>query len=157
MQGIETIHSVPNAVSRYYSAVHRAAGRLDEAPRARRWFEPGWSLPELTPAMEDFFSATAISIADMGEYRGRRLHLLDLTGNVGTRTTKTFGSSLIVARAIRHIELTGEPVLLATASAANKAVALRDAVLRAYRSGIADPARLRVVAGGPGRSVAKPS
>lgn len=70
--------------------------------------------------------------------------LLDLTCNPGTRTTKTFGSLAIVLRAIEHTRVTGEPVMLVTPSAANKASALRDAVSHAYKVGLATPSTLRV-------------
>lgn len=84
-----------------------------------------------------------------------RLVLLDLMGNPGTLTVKTLASHVIVARAVRHTETTGEPVMLVTPSSANKATALRDAVLRAYRTGLATPAELRIVSLVPDASRAK--
>lgn len=80
----------------------------------------------------------------LGEYCGKQVLLLDLTCNPGTRTTKTFGSLAIVLRAIEHTRVTGEPVMLVTPSAANKASALRDAVSHAYKVGLATPSTLRV-------------
>lgn len=66
-------------------------------------------------------------------------------GNPRTRTTKTYASLLIVARAVDHIRRTGERVVIVTPSSANKATALRDAVLRAYETGLADPEHLRIL------------
>ena len=57
--------------------------------------------------------------------------MLDLTGNPGTHTTKTFASLLIVARAVEYIRRTGEKVVIFSPTSANKGTALRDAVLRA--------------------------
>lgn len=136
---------IANTLTRFYPQLHWAAKKLEAASTASNWFEPAWSLPELTPELEEFFSATDIAFYDLGEYRGHQLYLQDLTQNPGTHTTKTFGSSSIVARAVKHTQVTGEPIVLVTPSAANKAVALRNAVLRAYRSGLSDPERLRVV------------
>jgi hypothetical protein len=137
---------VPNALTHYYAGVNAAARRLRTvAPQPGfDQFEPQWALPEMSAGLADFFAASDLRASAMGEYRGRTLFLLDLTGNPRTRTTKTFGSLIIVARALRHIATTDEPVLLLTPSAANKAVALRDAVLRAYETGLATPAQLRV-------------
>lgn len=70
--------------------------------------------------------------------------------NPRTRTTKTFASLLIVARAVEHLRSTGESLMIVTPSSANKATALRDAVLRAYETGLADPGRLKIVAVVPG-------
>lgn len=150
------LHRVANSLSFYYQQLLVASERIDTTWASRgSWFEPGWQIPELGPELDEFFSVSGISAGELGEYRGRRLHFLDLTENPGTRTTKTFGSSVIVARAVRHTELTGEPVLLVTPSAANKAVALRNAVFRAYRAGLSDPSRLRVVTVVPASSLPK--
>ena len=81
----------------------------------------------------------------MAEYRGHHLSLLDLTRNAGTRTTKTFASLLIVARAVRHIEHTGERITILTPSSANKAIALRHAVERAIEYKLVAPSQLNVV------------
>jgi hypothetical protein len=150
------LHRVPNSLSFYYQQLLVASKCIDTTwATTSSWFEPSWEIPNLGPELDDFFSVSGISAGELGEYRGRRLHFLDLTENPGTRTTKTFGSSVIVARAVRHTELTGEPVLLVTPSAANKAVALRNAVLRAYQVGLSDPGRLRVVTVVPASSLPK--
>ena len=153
---MRTHPTVPNALSRYYDRIRAAAGRLSSAASPPGdFFQPGWELPEPTRQLDEFFAVSALSGGPLSEYRGRALSFLDLTGNPGTRTTKTFGSAIIVARALRHIAVTGESVLLVSPSAANKAVALRDAVLRAYQVGAASPASLRVAVVVPAANLQK--
>ncbi|MFI7673228.1 DUF6002 family protein [Actinophytocola sp. NPDC049390] len=108
-------------------------------------FSPGFALPELDPAVREFLSVATAGWQPLGEYAGHRLSLLDLTGNPGTGTTKTFASLLIVARAVEYIRRTGEPVVIVSPTSANKGVALRDAVLRAIEAGLVTPEQLRVV------------
>ncbi|MER6067839.1 DUF6002 family protein [Streptomyces sp. NPDC001852] len=147
---------IGNALSHYYGDVRRAMRSLAASkPEAGEFFEPAWEIPELSESLERYFSASGLSGGSMGEYHGRRLLFMNLTGNPRTHTTKTFGSQVIVARALRHIETHDEPVLLVTPSAANKAVALRDAVLRAYEAGLATPETLRVTAIVPYSSLIK--
>jgi hypothetical protein len=83
------------------------------------------------------------------------LHLLDLMGNPGTHTTKTFASLVIVGRAVEHIRRTGENLCIFTPTSANKGIALRDAVARAHASGLATPEQLRVVVLAPESTRAK--
>lgn len=108
-------------------------------------FSPGFALPELDTGMLDFLAAATAQWRQLGEYGGHRLKLLDLTGNPGTGTTKTFASLLIVARAVAYIRRTGEPITIFSPTSANKGVALRDAVLRAIDAGLVEPEQLRVV------------
>ncbi|MFJ9777095.1 DUF6002 family protein [Kitasatospora sp. NPDC101157] len=133
-----------NALAHYYGEIS-ALLRETGAHTTVSGFTPGWELPSLTPQLTKFFAPSEISAHDVGDYRGLHLKLLHLMHNERTRTTKTFASLLIVARAVAHIQRTGEPVLLITPSSANKATALRDAVLRAYESGLAAPAQLGIV------------
>ncbi|MFE2169870.1 DUF6002 family protein [Streptomyces sp. NPDC059447] len=118
-------------------------------------FTPGVELPELTAAMREYLSVSGVTHAQMGHYRGKSLSLLDLTGNPATLTTKTFASLIIVARAVRYIQDTGERVTIVTPSSANKATAMRDAVLRAVTSGLVTAEQLNVVVVVPEGSVAK--
>ncbi|WP_329200219.1 MULTISPECIES: DUF6002 family protein [unclassified Streptomyces] len=118
-------------------------------------FTPGVELPELTPAMREYLSVSGVRHAPMGDYRGKSLSLLDLTGNPATLTTKTFASLVIVARAVRYIQDTGERITIVTPSSANKATAMRDAVLRAVNTGLVTAEQLNVVVVVPERSVAK--
>jgi hypothetical protein len=139
---------VENALSRYSDGLEAALRLAEECSQVGRGtetsFAPRFAVPPMDGKLEEFFAVSALGIAPMGTYGGKKLWLLDLMGNPRTRTTKTFGSLVIVARAIHHIRETGEPVMIITPSAANKATALRDAVLRAYETGLASPAELNV-------------
>ncbi|MEU4445424.1 DUF6002 family protein [Actinosynnema sp. NPDC050801] len=108
-------------------------------------FSPGFALPDLDDRVRDFLSAATAGWRPFGEYGGHKLTLLDLTGNPGTGTTKTFASLLIVARAVEYIRRTGEPVVIFSPTSANKGTALRDAVLRAIDAGLVEPEQLRVI------------
>jgi uncharacterized protein DUF6002 len=108
-------------------------------------FSPGFALPEPAEDVREFYAAATAGWRSLGEYAGHRLSLLDLAGNPGTNTTKTFPSLLIVARAVEHIRRTGEPVTIFSPTSANKGTALRDAVLRAIEANLVSPEQLRVV------------
>ena len=108
-------------------------------------FSPGFALPELDERVLAFFAAATAGWQRLGAYGGHRLSLLDLTGNPGTRTTKTIASLLIVARAVEYIRRTGEPIVIFSPTSANKGTALRDAVLRAINAGLVAPEQLRVI------------
>jgi hypothetical protein len=75
--------------------------------------------------------------------------------NPRTRTTKTLASLVIVARAVRYIHDTGEPVMIITPSSANKATALRDAVYRAIESGLVKSSQLKITTVVPAGSSSK--
>lgn len=107
-------------------------------------FSPGFLLPEPDDALREMLAVATAKWHELGSYRGHRMVLLDLTGNPGTHTTKTFPSLLIVARAIEYVRRSGEPVLIFSPTSANKGVALRDAVLRAITAGLVTPEQLRV-------------
>jgi hypothetical protein len=136
--------TVCRALLRYHgelSHVLEDTGRRDRTAG----FNPGWRLPALTPALERFFEPGGISTQDLGSHQGAPLRFLNLMHNPRTRTTKTLASLLIVARAVAHIQRTGESVMIITPSSANKATALRDAVLRAQETGLAGTDQLRIV------------
>jgi hypothetical protein len=105
----------------------------------------GFELPELDERLTDFFGTSTVSWQPLGTVADRALSLLDLRSNPATRTTKTNPSLLIVARAVAHIQRTGERVVIVTPSSANKATALRDAVLRAQHAGLVDRDQLHIV------------
>jgi hypothetical protein len=108
-------------------------------------FSPPMALPALTDDYRQFFEVATAGWQDLAEYDGHQLKLLDLTGNPGTHTTKSFASLLIVARAVEHIRRTGERITILSPTSANKGTALRDAVLRALTVGLVEPEQLRVV------------
>jgi hypothetical protein len=118
-------------------------------------FQPVPGLPELSPAVRRFWSVTGIRAYELGSHRGTLLRLLDLRGNPGTATTKTFPSHVIVARAVHHVQQTGEPVLILTPSSANKGTAMRDAVARAIAHKLVAPNDLQVVVLAPESSAYK--
>lgn len=135
---IDFYDQLPRAIERYVTEPEPV---LDD-PAA---FSPGFALPELDDQVRDFLGAATAGWRRLGEYGGHRISLLDLTGNPGTGTTKTFASLLIVARAVEYIRRTGEPIVIFSPTSANKGVALRDAVLRAIDAGLVTPEQLRVV------------
>ncbi|CAM3748792.1 DUF6002 domain-containing protein [Kibdelosporangium persicum] len=118
-------------------------------------FEPEFALPEPSARLARYFEVANLRFAELGVMAGTRVTLLDLMGNPATRTVKTLASLVIVARAIRHIHTTGEPVMILTPSSANKATALRDAVLRAHQAELATPEQLRIITVVPGTSTPK--
>lgn len=119
-------------------ATATASGTVSES------FVAPYRLPEDSPALRYYFAASALSVRDLGPVGPLRARLLDLMGNPRTRTTKTFASLVIVARAIAHVHETGESVMIVTPSSGNKATALRDAVLRAYEANLATPDQLSI-------------
>jgi hypothetical protein len=118
-------------------------------------FSPGFALPELSPEVHRFLAPATARWQELGAYAGRRLVLLDLTGNPGTHTAKTYPALLMVARAVEFIRRTGEPVMLFAPTWANNGTALRDAVLRALHAGLATPEQLRVAVLAPLAALAK--
>ncbi len=143
-----TVPTTRNLITDYQDVIAAAVRRCGAVPgdaAGTPGFAPGFDLPELTPAVRDFYAAATVRWAPIGEYGGHRLHLLDLTGNPGTRTTKTFASLVIVARAVEHIRRTGARLRIVTPTSANKGVALRDAVARAYAAGLVTPEQLAIV------------
>ncbi|MEN4892421.1 DUF6002 family protein [Erwinia billingiae] len=118
-------------------------------------FNPGYLLPELDEKLAKYFSAAEITLSDLGNYQDVRLKFMDLRSNPSTQTTKTFASLLMVARAVRYIQDTGEKIVIVTPSSANKATALRDAVWRAIDNGLVTSEQLRIVSVIPCESLNK--
>lgn len=142
-----------NLIVDHYDTLCAVAGEFAAAAGATS--DPAFALPALTPALRTFYAAATVSWQSIGTYRDQPLTLFNLAHNPGTDTTKTFASLLIVARAIRHIRRFGEPMVLFTATSANKGTALRDAVHRAISAGLVEPDELRVVVLAPAGSAAK--
>ena len=143
---------IRNVLARYAPEIQATLLEAEAACRREDAFVPGYRLPMLDAELESYFSPSSIGISELGDYRGKRLRLLDLMGNPRTKTTKTYPSLVIVARAVHYIRETGNPVVIVTPSSANKATALRDAVLGAYEAGLADPAHLSIAVVVPERS-----
>src|SRR5829696_4111268 len=89
-----------NLIVDYYDLIPDAVARCGatggSAP-GTPGFAPGFDLPALTAETREFFAAATATWRLLGEYRGHPVQFMDLTGNPGTRTTKTFASLLIVA------------------------------------------------------------
>ncbi|MFD9905846.1 DUF6002 family protein [Streptomyces sp. NPDC059063] len=141
---------IDNVLTRYGTHIRSALSELPSPPAGE--FGPGNDLPPDSQELSRYFSAATLAFADLGTYEGKRIRLLDLMRNPRTRTTKTFASLPIVARAVEHIRRTGERVMLLSPSSGNKATALRDAVLRAHESDLATPEQLSILVVVPGAS-----
>lgn len=141
-------------IERYYELIASSGGQFDIQHCAHP-FEPAMALPPLDHRMRDFLRVATAEFFELGSYREVPLRLLDLRQNSQTQTTKTFAATLIVARAIRHIQDTSDSILLFSPSSGNKAIALRDAVLRALKAGLASPEQLRIVTLTPAQTVEK--
>lgn len=141
-------------IERYYDLIGSSA-RAFEVSSSDDAFEPSMRLPALDPRMRAFLSVATAQFFELGHYRDMPLRLFDLRQNVNTQTTKTFASTLIVARAIRHIQETGESILLFSPSSGNKAIALRDAVLRALKAKLVHQEQLRIVTLTPVQTIGK--
>ncbi|MEU6394550.1 DUF6002 family protein [Streptomyces sp. NPDC046939] len=147
---------LPASLAHYDAELRRVLDdTAKEAHHDPAAFAPRWELPRPSPALDAFFTPSTISAHPVTEHRGRRVELLNLMHNPRTRTTKTYASLVIVARAVAHIERTGERVVILTPSSANKATALRDAVLRAHECGLATPQNLGIACVVPSSSRAK--
>ncbi|HCT78539.1 MAG TPA: hypothetical protein DGT23_18555 [Micromonosporaceae bacterium] len=153
MLATATAPTIRNLIVDYYDVISAAVDRCGAGPggpAGTPQFAPGFNLPELSPDVRQFFAAATASWRELGTHSGHRLQLMDLTGNPGTHTTKTFPSLLIVARAVEHIRRTGEAICIFTPTSANKGIALRDAVARAIAAKLVTPEQLSVVVLAPG-------
>jgi len=143
---------------RYYTTL-QAAAKLYQAETGGSASSPGFrpssDLPELTEPLTRFFEPAQMRMASLPAYRGHSLELLDLMRNPATRTTKTFPSLLIIARAVAHIRSTRERIMIVTPTSGNKGTALRDAVLRAIQTGLVRPSDLSVAMVAPQAALPK--
>jgi hypothetical protein len=144
--------AVPRSLVRYHSLL-RTADEMVSAERdpARPPMVP-FALPEPDARLAAFYGVSDLSWNALDDLDGRRLFLLNLMHNPGTRTTKTLASLTMVARAVAHIRRSSERLLILTPTSGNKGTALRDAVARAYATGLATPEELRIVTVVPERS-----
>lgn|GEM_PF-1038269 len=139
--------SKDNAIIKYYDKI-KMAGQACESdsglPTSEPGFRPDYRLPDVDRRLVEFFDLAKIDLYRIGNYLGRDVNLLNLSGNSRTKTTKTFASLVMVARAVAHIQATGESVLIVTPTSGNKGGALRDAVLRALECKLVEPHQLRI-------------
>ncbi|MHC8390221.1 DUF6002 family protein [Pseudomonas sp. MDT2-39-1] len=143
-----------SVIERYYDLIVSSTADF-EVSSGGDAFEPSMKLPALDARMQAFLSVATAQFFELGRYCGMPLRLFDLRQNPNTQTTKTFASTLIVARAIRHIQDTGDSILLFSPSSGNKAIALRDAVLRALKAKLVHPEQLRIVTLTPAQTIGK--
>jgi hypothetical protein len=145
-KGCDCNMNLENALAHYYPQLQATLSRLaEEADDGVDEFTPGLRLPDLTAPVRSYLSVSGLVHSPIAEYHGHQLSILDLTRNPATRTTKTFPSLVMVARAVEFIRETGQRVTIVTPSSANKAVALRDAVLRAITCGLVGSDELNIV------------
>lgn len=131
---------VSNVLARYYAGVQEAGRQVTSERGSTRRAGMAFDMPELDDRLTRFMDVSDVVLTEVDP----RLYVMDLMRNPGTRTAKTFASCVMVARAVRHFQRTGEPLLLVTPTSGNKGMALRDAVARAYQAGLATPADLRI-------------
>lgn len=145
--GVDKTVQVTNSVMPlvdYYDGLRVAGGMIREerGDQGINSLVP-FDLPEKSERYKGLLDAD-VSLAFLGEYKDCSIRLLNLMRDPATRTTKTFPSLLMVARALEHIRLTGESVMIVTPTSGNKGTALRAAVAKAYRLGLTTPEKLRV-------------
>ncbi|MGW0735554.1 DUF6002 family protein [Streptomyces sp. NPDC002851] len=140
------MNHIENALAHYYDVLKSAMNEYQQSDEfvPAEQFLPAFDLPVLDATMEKFLQPSGIGIAELGAYGDCSLRLLNLMSNPGTRTTKTFGSMINVARAVNHIRNTGERVFLISPSSGNKATALRHAVQRAVEVGLVRDTELQI-------------
>lgn len=138
---------IDNALAHYYDVLKQTMNEYQQSDRfvPSKNFLPAFDLPVLDAAMTEFLRPSGIGLAGLGDYGDCSLHLLNLMGNPATRTTKTFGSMINIARAVNHIRNTGERVCIISPSSGNKATALRNAVERAVSVGLVSETELQIV------------
>ncbi len=144
-------------LTRYYGGLRAAAAVAEESRPTTR--SDGFSPALVPPPFDDrlaclFAPATAAVVALTG-LGADGLSVLDLTRDAETRTTKTFASLMMVARALDHIRRTGERILILVTTSGNKGQALRRSVAHAYACGLCTPDQLRVLMVAPAASAPK--
>lgn len=141
--------SVDDTISTFRASLDASLRHAEDTAEPTFSFRPDWRLPKKTSEFSDFCRASSAAVAELGTYSGHEVRLLDLMRNPRTRTTKTLPSLVIVARAVAHVHATGERIMMLTPSSANKATALRDAVLRAQEAGLVRAEDLQIVSAVP--------
>ena len=148
-----------SVILRYLPGIRLAQKALEiqrqDSVSAKQCFEPGSEIPEITDSLREYFEPAKLSITSLRSYRGRDIRLLNLTSDPATNTTKTIPSLYIVARAVNHIQKTGENILIVVTTSGNKGTALRRSVERAIQCGLVTRDQLRVMMIVPENSVHK--
>jgi hypothetical protein len=137
-----------NMISDFYEEIQEVARHLNQPSSPGTdgdLFSPGFSLPAMDEDIRRYLSVADVRWSDLDPIGGRRVSLLNLFSNPGTRTTKTMASLIMVLRAVQYIRASGEGVMIVAPSSGNKAIALRDAVGRAIAGGLATADELRIL------------
>jgi hypothetical protein len=154
---IAPLHVVAQPLRRYHRLLAETAKLLerDRIAAGGPW-SPPFDLPDPADARwSELLQSTPLRFGRIGGYRGHMFDAIDLTGNPGTRTTKSLASMTMVARAILHARSSGRPLTIVTPTSGNKGTALRDAVARAQNSGIPGAELVRIVMLVPAASASK--
>lgn len=140
---------------RFYPALRGLSAQIAHKDPPGGLFHPSFDLPPLDEGLAALIAPTRLRWRDLSPRHGAHVAVLDCASDPATGTTKSVASYLIVLRAVAHIRATGERVWLVTPSSANKATALRAAVLRALDLKLATPAQLGIVSVVPSASLGK--
>ncbi|WP_431983471.1 DUF6002 family protein [Streptomyces qinglanensis] len=127
------------------SAHSRPAGPAPGDGRDPAGFAPHGELPSLDGPLRGYLAAAGTRVTRLPDHRGVRWQLFDHCAAPEGRTVQD-GALLLVARAAQHTRRTGRRIALLAPSSGNLANALRDALLRAHRYGLAHPDQVRVIA-----------
>jgi hypothetical protein len=136
-----------SVLRRYHKGINRGCEIAAPAGQKRGGadFAPALRLPELTKTYREYFAPARMRACEIGEYRSSRLSFLDLMRDDSTNTTKTFPSLAMVARAVEHVRVSGENVIIVCGTSGNKGTAIRAAVERACSLDLVRPQQLRVL------------
>lgn len=137
-----------SVILRYLPGIQLAQQALAEqrtGSRPASLFEPSQEIPEITDSLREYFEPAKLRITRLKPYRDRNIRLLNLTSDPATNTTKTIPSLYIVARAVNHIQKTGENILIVVTTSGNKGTALRRSVERAIQCGLVTRDQLRIL------------
>lgn len=147
-----------SVILRYLPGIQLAQQALEvqrggSIPTSR--FEPSPEIPQVTDVLREYFEPAKLKITPLASYHDRNIRILNLTTDPATNTTKTIPSLYIVARAIHHIQRTGENILIVVTTSGNKGTALRRSVERAIQCGLVTRDQLRVLMIVPENSIHK--
>ncbi|MFE9337637.1 DUF6002 family protein [Streptomyces sp. NPDC007063] len=128
------------------SAHRRRAGPGPGDGRDPAGFVPYAELPALDGPLRGYLAAAGTRVTRLPDHRGVRWQLFDHCTASEGRTAQPDAALLLIARAVQHTRRTGRRIALLAPSSGNLASALREALLRAHRYGLAQPDQVRVIA-----------
>jgi Family of unknown function (DUF6002) len=136
-----------SVINRYYKGIELAERLAGAQGKISHLVNPilNLKLPRLNDEYRAFFNEARMDIYRLPDYADYNIHLLDLTLNQFTQTTKIYASLLTVAKIVEYIRQTGESVIILTPSSANKGIALTYAVSKAIAQGLVPKEKLKIV------------